>query len=59
MDAMSQDGAVDAMKAPRADAGIVFLVGMLVAGALTVGATLALADGPVEANTKPAAVATR
>ncbi len=43
----------------RADAGVVFLVGMLLAGAFTVGATLTLADAPAEAGAKPAAVSTR
>lgn len=43
---------------PRADAGVVFLAGMLLAGAFTVGATLALADAPAGAGTNPAAVST-
>ena len=53
-----QDGAVRLIKAenPRADAGIVFLAGMLIAGALTIGATLSLAEAPADAGTKPAAV---
>ena len=60
MDAIrEQDGGAACVEAPRADAGIVFLAGMLLAGALTIAATLAFADGPAEAKSAPAAVATR
>lgn len=41
----------------RADArGMAFLVGMLVAGGLTVAATLTLADGPAPTGSTQAAV---
>jgi len=62
MDAINtHDGAAPTPETanPRADAGVVFLVGMLLAGAFTVGATLVVADGPAEARTTPAAVSTR
>lgn len=43
----------------RADArGMAFLVGMLVAGGLTVAATLTLSDGPATAGSTQAAVVT-
>lgn len=44
---------------PRADAGIVFLVGMVLVGAFTIVATLGFADAPAETGAKPVAVSAR
>lgn len=57
----THDGAAPSPEAhkTRADAGVVFLAGMLLAGAFAVGATLTLADAPAEAGSKPAAASPR
>jgi hypothetical protein len=45
---------------PRRDvAGTAFLVGMLVAGGLTVAATLAVVDSPAQTGSSQVAVSTR